>query len=403
MPPKKKRKISVPERLGAGNKFLNENFSEVPENLEDVLKGHVLYQVEFKCNKSRAETVKHFLTYQNLPAFSDDQVAGFRKKLDVAIQNVMNQSKKFKKLTEPSELQRYSAMCKEQLPLKLDILNTSALTTVPSTNIPATEPSTSQDDLQSVGNAEVVPPQTVLLSQSPIKTRKLRECKSCERYRASLQSMQDKQSELQKEKAQIVKNMAAKERLSKARVVNQKLKRRENRIEELKARLNSSQPIQELAIAKKALSSAEKKNKQMKKYKETKSSAVKRLSDEHEVENTEFRKMLEDKERQIRELQNEKMALEEKIKEMEEQSKDTKADGKTYSSDMRMMVTFIYLFAHHLCYLLFAILFMRIRIFLLKSIEVLGNSSGTTCIKVNGYILKCSLILLLAISLILLL
>ena len=157
MPPKKKRKISVPERLGAGNKFLNENFSEVPENLEDVLKGHVLYQVEFKCNKSRAETVKHFLTYLNLPAFSDDQVAGFRKKLDVAIQNVMNQSKKFKKLTEPNELQRYSAMCKERLPLKLDILNTSTSTTVPSTNIPATEPSTSQDDLQSVVNAEVVP------------------------------------------------------------------------------------------------------------------------------------------------------------------------------------------------------------------------------------------------------
>ena len=38
---KTKRKITVPERLGAGNKFLNENFSEVPENLEDVLKGHV--------------------------------------------------------------------------------------------------------------------------------------------------------------------------------------------------------------------------------------------------------------------------------------------------------------------------------------------------------------------------
>ena len=71
--------------------------------------------------------------------------------------------------------------------------------------------------------------------------------------------MQDKQSELQKEKAQIVKNMATKERFSKARVVNQKLKRRENQIEELKARLDSSQPIQELAIAKKALSSAEKK------------------------------------------------------------------------------------------------------------------------------------------------
>ena len=135
----------------------------------------------------------------------------------------------------------------------------------------------------------------------------------------------------------------------------------------------------------------------MKKYhKNTKSSAVKRLSDEHEVENIEFRKMLEDKEKQIRELQNEKIALEEKVKEMEEQNKDTKADGKTYSSDMRMMVTFIYLFAHHL-------LFMRIRIFLLKSIEVLGNSSGTICVKVNGYILKCSLILLLAISLILLL
>ena len=129
-------------------------------------------------------------------------------------------------------------------------------------------------------------------------------------------------------------------------------------------------------------------------HKETKSSAVKRLSDEHEVENTEFRKMLEDKERQIRELQNEKMALEEKVKEMEEKSKDTKADGKTYSSDMRMVVTFIYLFAHHLCYLPCTILFMRIRIFLLKSIEVLGNSSGTICIKVNGYILKCSLILL---------
>ena len=69
--------------------------------------------------------------------------------------------------------------------------------------------------------------------------------------------------------------------------------------------------------------------------------------------------MLEDKEQQFRELQNEKMALEEKVKEMEEQSKDTKADGKTYSSNMRMVVNIIYLFAHHLCYLPCTILFIR--------------------------------------------
>ena len=68
--------------------------------------------------------------------------------------------------------------------------------------------------------------------------------------------------------------------------------------------------------------------------------------------------MLEDKEQQFKELQNEKMALEEKVKEMEEQSKDTKADGKTYSSNMRMVVNIIYLFAHHLCYLPCTILFI---------------------------------------------
>ena len=72
-----------------------------------------------------------------------------------------------------------------------------------------------------------------------------------------------------------------------------------------------------------------KKNKHMTKYlhrkktknhKQTKSNAVKRLQMNIRLRTLNFRKMLEDKEQQFKELQNEKMALEEKVKEMEEQS-----------------------------------------------------------------------------------
>ena len=186
--------------------------------------------------------MKHFLAYLNLPAFSNEQVPAFTNKVDVAVQNVMNQRKKFKKLTEPNELQRYSTICKERLILKLDILNAPTPTTV-----------TSQDDLQSASNAEVVTPSDSPPFTIPNQDKETAWAQVLWQIQGELPSMQEKQCAMQKDKEQIVNDYGCQGNTVEAKGCEPDAERRENRINE-----HSSQQIQELAIAKKALSFAEK-------------------------------------------------------------------------------------------------------------------------------------------------
>ena len=116
MPPKK-LKLHVPAQLGAGGRFLSDNFSELPENPTDVLKGHFLHVFEVQCHKNLAVIVRKFLEY--LPAVPEVHVAAANKKLDLTVRNVINKTKKFKKLTDPTELGKYSSLCNEAYPLDL--------------------------------------------------------------------------------------------------------------------------------------------------------------------------------------------------------------------------------------------------------------------------------------------
>ena len=174
---------------------------------------------------------------------------------------------------------------------------------------------------------------------SPLKTRKSRKCTSCMEYRESLKEKSEKNLRLQREKQQLIKQAAAKERVRKAKVVNQTVKRKEATIKNITERIADSEAEQELEIAKKNLSASEKRHRELKKYhKDSKQTARKRLSLEYEATKSELIEKIREKEETIVELENEKMELEEKVKEMESEKKDTKLDGKSYSPDMKMMV-----------------------------------------------------------------
>ena len=102
-----------------------------------------------------------------------------------------------------------------------------------------------------------------------------------------------------------------------------------------------------MKIAKKNLYASEKRHRELKKYhKDSKQTARKRLSLEYEATKSELIEKIREKEETIVELENEKMELEEKVKEMESEKKDTKLNGKSYSTDMRMMVR-IFCFPYH--------------------------------------------------------
>ena len=95
---RKKIKLHVPAQLGAGGRFLSDNCSELPENPTDVLKGHILQVFEVQCHKTLAVIVRQFLEY--LPTVPEAHITAANKKLDLTVPNVINKTKKFKKLMD---------------------------------------------------------------------------------------------------------------------------------------------------------------------------------------------------------------------------------------------------------------------------------------------------------------
>ena len=105
----------------------------------------------------------------------------------------------------------------------------------------AEKPSTSSAEKSRIGAALL----NVAKALSPLKTRKSRKCTSCTEYRESLKEKSEKNLRLQREKQQLIKQAAAKERVRKAKVVNQTVKRKEATIKKLTERIADSEAEQE--------------------------------------------------------------------------------------------------------------------------------------------------------------
>lgn len=119
------------------------------------------------------------------------------------------------------------------------------------------------------------------------------------------------------------------------RVLNQKVKRKEGQNNKLKNKHESS----DIGILEKALTSAEKNNRRFKERRKVSKDNLKRkLSASFEVEKDDLKKKLAKKEEEVKHLQNVNLELEEQLQDITEGVQETRRDGRTYSSNMRMMV-----------------------------------------------------------------
>ena len=174
--------------------------------------------------------------------------------------------------------------------------------------------------------------------KSPLKTRQLAKCNNCKLLKQNLRDMREKQLKIQRDRMIAIRNLRMKQKDKRAKkTLNQKIKRKNEQIERHKSKLS------EFSSAKKTVSSITKKHTQLKKYyKESKKSlkfemmAQKDKEAEERIVNRE--RKLAEREKEIVQLQRNQLLLEEKVKEMESVSKAIKSGGKSYNSEMRMMV-----------------------------------------------------------------
>lgn len=108
---------------------------------------------------------------------------------------------------------------------------------------------------------------------------------------------------------------------------NQKIKRKDTKITALKEKLDTSVNAQNLSDIMKALSGLRNKYRRLKRQYKKKTHAQGESSSEVRIQELETK--LELKEEEIIHLQNKKLMLEEKIKELEAEQKETKLDKKS--------------------------------------------------------------------------
>ena len=105
MPPGRKRKRPLPAKMGKKRQYLTDNFSDLPQDSNDLKNGHLLflYITNDKSNVKTERLIEH--AYQCLP-------------IRVQLQSLINHEKKFSDSTSESVMARYRACCCEQFELK---------------------------------------------------------------------------------------------------------------------------------------------------------------------------------------------------------------------------------------------------------------------------------------------
>lgn len=306
MPPKKKRCAPPLSKPGIGKQHLLDHFSQLPPN-GDFLNGHVLYLYSCKCNSTRSSTAKellHLLPSGSLT--SDKTISTF---LDANIKRVvLGTLKKFRKLSCKAEFDSFCDICKKKFPCHPVVVTV---------------------DLQhDISHQEPEPKSLVLnpVPKSPLKTRQVANCANCKRLRDSRTEMRKKLTEMQRDKIVAIRNTKIQQKKKGAiKILNQSIKRKNEQIKCYKAKASA------LISAQKTM---EKKHNLMKQYYKEKMS----LQTNYDERISYLERKLAEQEEEKGQLQIDKMILEKKVQEMEDVSKATKLDGKSYTADIRMMV-----------------------------------------------------------------
>ena len=317
--PKKRKKTTggnTSGKPGVTTKFLSDNFSSLP-GTENFLNGHVLF-LFITCSRKRGLTVKKLLSLI-IPPVPQNQVVTVRERLAAGVKRVVSQTlDKYKNLSNANQLQVFDDICRKKFSFDVHA----------SPSASASKPGTSK--VPCAKSPEKPKP------KSPKKTRQTEKCKSCRNYRTTLKNMELKY----KQKQLGAKNMTAnKKKKNAVKVLNQTIKRRDAKIQQLKETFEASTVGQDLLNTKSALSSVEKKHKKLKRANKIKKAGLtKRLSEEFEQTKSALKSQLAEKDKEICSLQHENLVLEEQVRGLQAQSKEVKADGKSFSSNMRMMV-----------------------------------------------------------------
>lgn len=282
--PRKRLNFSVPAKPGVAHKFLTDNYYEVPSIVEHLKNGHLLYlYVANSRNVTQAEAaLKKIVTSADVDSVN----------IRYSMQKIVKKSlDKFKKLTNPSEMQNFDSLCKEKFCFHL--------------MTPKNKKST------------YASPCKPHVSKSPLKTR--RTCGNCKLLRASLKRSVEQKKELYVKRR--VKNKYAPKRLG------EKLKRRDNTIEQLK-----------IKCAKSPASDLQKKEKKM--TKTIKQNEIKISALDSELKET-LKKHADHVTELETEYQNKVLELEEKVEDLENSKSDNsdfKKDGRKHTYKMRLMV-----------------------------------------------------------------
>ena len=316
MPSKKNSRRRAPVNVnlvGIAKKHLLENFSNFPIAREDFLNGHILCMFVSKCNKSFTRTERELLSL--LPSDSATSLT-----IKGAIRKVVHRTwNKFRRLTDPNEFKKFDLICQEKFSWRSSKV------------IPSKRTCTST---QSVLQNEEMVKETVTVGPiptSPMKTRHISQCSSCKIIRQSILKLQ--------QEITAVKNLPTQQKKREELItsLNQKMKRKELQLSNVKSQFESSVLAKDLKVAKVKIASLEKKHRRLKKYHKVKEMGF-FSSETIEGRLLELERKLVEKDEEILLLQDDKLTLEEKNKELKSVIELTKSNLRTYSPENRMKV-----------------------------------------------------------------
>ena len=354
MPPKKKFRGATP---GIGSIHLANNFSNLPASISDLKKGHILY-LYMSLDKSRVAVVRRlFAQYPENDGNRNPKAVSSR------INVVVNQTIKYKKLSNPSELEKYASICREPFQLgngsdKQSSAEVFSSHDPPTTDCASTERSSANDcssDLpqtsatpegnpeEQIGIASTSGSSTVVSTRS--STQVLTPMKKKLKRRLNFVST-SKASLIKKHKAQI--GQLRDQLRVPRRVTNQALKRKEEKIkslkreiQNLKAKLKQVGEVnknQELVKTKTELLNLKKTHQQLLQQRKNEPKRTKKPTAISTQKQRNLQKKLEESQDDVRALETENLLLKESLENIQQAVTYSKVDEKTYSGQTRMLV-----------------------------------------------------------------
>ena len=343
MPPKKRRLVNPAAQPGVAKQYLEKNFSSFPREHDEVRNGHLLYVYVTSGQYSRAECDRQLKTLVISNLGSQYAEADYCFKAD--IKRIVDRSlDKYKHLQRAGEFEKFVAVCEETFNVK-PVQETDVAKSSPhgqSSEVTSPQPGSSRAHSPQPGTSHDVrspEPYTPVTSVSTgVSTRTTRSRDIETPRKAKLRKRLEFVSSVSWQRRQKYKSLlkVMKKRMkSPKRVVNQALQRKVNiiakqhhQIQELQRLLNESELAKELKKIKKT-------HQKTLTFYHRKVKYMVPITKHQEVCDK-----LKDKDETIKSLEHNNLLLKEELSEHQGDAgtSSSKADGKVYSSNMRMKV-----------------------------------------------------------------